>query len=338
MNENSRRWVLSACLALLMWLCPQWAHGQSDPVTAQALFDAAKRLMDAGSYAEACPKLAESHRLDPAGGTLLNLAICNEQLGKTATAWEMYKQTRDLALRDKRDDRAALAQEYITAVEPKLSRLTLEVPAGARVAGLVVTRNGVEVGAAAWGLAIPTDPGELVVEARAPGHEPWSTKVVLGASAANQTVTVPALRPTAASSGPPPAPSGPTLALTAGPDEPAPESGNGLLVAGIVVASIGGVAAAVGAVFGGLAIAKEGDANDLCGSDEDTCPSADGLEASDTARSHATVANALIFGGLGMAAAGVLMAVLAPKNETEAARLVPWVDVGGAGVIWQVAW
>jgi hypothetical protein len=81
-------------------LAPLCASAQTDPVAAQALFDEAKRLMASGNNAAACPKLAESQRLDPGVGTLLNLGECYVKIDKLSRAWTTFLEAEAVALRE----------------------------------------------------------------------------------------------------------------------------------------------------------------------------------------------------------------------------------------------
>jgi hypothetical protein len=141
-------------------------------VTARTLFDEARALMAASDYQRACPKFEESQRLMPGGGTLLNLALCHEKVGKTASAWLEFDEGLRLARRDGRADREALALEHIEALRPRLSRLRLIVPDEARGQGLTIRRNGVALGETSWSEPIPVDPGEQVIDVAAPGKLP----------------------------------------------------------------------------------------------------------------------------------------------------------------------
>src|SRR3954467_7016553 len=81
--------LLGLCLAMPVAF-PRAAHADAtlaDKAAAQSLFDQGRSLMTKGQYAQACPKLAESQRLDPGLGTQFNLADCYEHLGQTASAW-----------------------------------------------------------------------------------------------------------------------------------------------------------------------------------------------------------------------------------------------------------
>src|SRR5256885_1547996 len=100
---------------------------------AQALFDEARELLAAGKYPEACRKFAESQRLDPGGGPVLNLALCHEKEGKIATAWADFREALGAARRDRRAERENLAREHLETLEPRLPRLTVRVASDARV-------------------------------------------------------------------------------------------------------------------------------------------------------------------------------------------------------------
>jgi len=140
---------------------------------AEMLFFTARGLMDAGRFTEACAKLAESYRLDAAAGTLLNLAVCNEKIGKIASAWGEFRDSVSEARKQNRPDREQLASERVKVLEPELPFLTIKVPTEVRaITGIEITRNGIPLQAAAWDTDLPVDPGKIEVVESAPGYKP----------------------------------------------------------------------------------------------------------------------------------------------------------------------
>lgn len=162
-----------------------------DRALATQLFREGRELLVAGNVAVACPKFAESHRLDPAGGTLLNLAMCREKEGKIATAWQLYGEALGLARRDGRADRVEVSEKSIQRLDPLVPRVTLKLPS-IRVQGLKLFRDGTELPPVAWDSKIPLDPGEHTFKATAPGYVEAAVSVRLVESEQRE-VALPAL-------------------------------------------------------------------------------------------------------------------------------------------------
>ena len=192
-----RAGTLAFMLAALVFATPRRGLAQSatEVALAETLYRQGRELAAAGKFVEACPKFAESYRLDPGTGTLLNLASCHESLGKTATAWLEYNEALVQSRRDRMQRRVDYAEEHIAALAPKLSRLTITLAADADRAGLELRIDDVLVGAEALGAATTLDPGTHTIAVKATGKKPWSTSVEIGALADQQTLVIPALEP-----------------------------------------------------------------------------------------------------------------------------------------------
>jgi hypothetical protein len=184
-------WV---ALSVLM-IVPRGGYAQTETraAVAEALYRQARDLMAAGNYGEACPKFAQSQQLDPATGTLLNLAACHEKQGRLATAWLEYSDALVAARRDGREDRVEYARVRVQELEPRLSRLTLVLGPGADTPGLTIELDGASIGSAIFGVPTAVDPGEHTVKASAPGKKPSLFSVRVGPEADLQTLTIPPL-------------------------------------------------------------------------------------------------------------------------------------------------
>ena len=143
------------CVGLVLAIRTGTVRAQQEGL-AESLFEEARESMKRGQPQQACPKFEESQRLDPSLGTLLNLGLCEEQLGRLATAWTKLREFVETAPND--DPRLTLAQRRIAGLEPKLPKLRVLVLDAEGSA--TVQLDGVELGRASLGLNLPVDPGE----------------------------------------------------------------------------------------------------------------------------------------------------------------------------------
>lgn len=175
---SARYLLVPAALVALLLGDPAHAQSADDRAAADALFDAARRLMDDGKYEEACPKFRDSHDLDPGVGTLLNLALCYKQAGRSASAWSVYREAAAAARAQGQEDREQLARDEAQALEATLVRLLIQVaPAAANIEGLEIKRGDQVLKRSLWGVGLPVDPGEITIVATAPGYVERSATV-----------------------------------------------------------------------------------------------------------------------------------------------------------------
>lgn len=275
--------------------------------------------MNEGKLDEACSKLTESQRLDPGGGTLLNLALCHTKQGKIATAWTEFREARAIAKRDNRPDRESAADGEISKLEPQLFKISVVVPEEVKIPGMTIEIDGLPLPEAAWGTPFPVDPGTRIIRVRAPSYREWKGTVEASSTAGTANVNVPNLDregigkgdvvplPTGTSTvgNPPP---GPT---STGPAPDAPSSG--LRTGGFVVGGLGLALVGVGAVTGAMAIAKGNKASEA-GCRDSFCPDPEALKTSDQGLVLANVSTATFAVGLAGVAAGTIMILVAPKK------------------------
>jgi hypothetical protein len=305
---------------------PSIARADGSDVAATALFDEGRRLMAAHRYADACPKLEESERLGPSGGTLLNLAECYEHTGQTASSWVAWKDAaaRANAAGKTQVEKTALARA--AALEPGLARLMVAVAPDSDVPGLVIERDGEALGRAEYGLSIPVDPGRHRVQADAPHKKHWSLEIDVAPKQTDARVTVTLVDDAigaAPLSLPPPVEGG---ALATPPDAEARGGASVQRSAAWVTLGAGVAGVAVGSVFGLMAKSKNDEALQPQNCQTSTLCTRKGLALTDDAKSAATVSTvAFVAGGVALAAGAVLW-LTAPSHG--ALRIAP--AVGGA--------
>jgi serine/threonine-protein kinase len=334
MSTRIARVMAPALVASMIVAGPSTARadGPAEAAAAQAqtLFDEGKALMQAKNFAAACPTLVESQALQPAGGTLLFLALCREGEGKMASAWVAFNEVLSAARRGNRPDREKVAVEHLAALGPILGKLSIIVPEGAaRPTGLEVRRDGEVVPSALWGTPVPVDPGPHSVQATAPGKIPWEGAAPAPAAGATTTVEIPVLATAPVIAAPPPAVDVSNVSPPTAVGDPT--RGRTQRIAGVVVASAGVVSLGVGALFGALALSKKGDESSGC-RNGDRCTTGD-ASLSQTAVSDGNVSTVLLSVGAAAVVGGGVLWLTAPRKGAPAAgwTAAPIVTAHSAG-------
>ncbi|HTM44059.1 MAG TPA: hypothetical protein VL137_03835 [Polyangiaceae bacterium] len=313
MTRHCALWL--ATFALLL-LAPRFALAQqanaSDRAAAEALFNDGVKLLDAGNPAAACPKLEESQRLDPGVGTLLYLADCYQQVGRTASAWATFRDAAYAAHSAGQSDREQTASQSADALQPSLSFVALDV-ASADTEGLQIKRDGEVVGKALWTSPVPMDPGAHQLEVSAPGKKTWTTQFDVPKQAGSTTIPVPALQDA------PVAVAAPTQAAPASQPKDQGSSGNLQRTLGWVAMGAGVGALGAAGVFSILAINDDKSASDHCLPSNPLRCDQQGVDLGDRALRRSNVATVLTSVGAVVGVGGLVLVLTAPSSSTHSA-------------------
>jgi serine/threonine-protein kinase len=330
-----RSTLLAAALAaalILVSTTPCSAH-ESDPAAAQALFYEARALMKEGRYALACPKFEESLRQDYGIGTEFNLADCNEHLGRLASAWSGFLNVASAAKVQNQPQRERVARERAKALEPRLAKLVIEVPAGAPP-GLEVKRDGVAVGNASWGTPVPIDPGPHRITVEAPGKQPWEG-TVSGFEARTSRIMIPRVLASAPVAGAEPEPANKPQEAAAFPPPVVEQRGATQRTAGWITAGLGVAALGVGAGFGIDSLRKRENSKDFC---QGNVCEPEGVHLRQQAIDSGDVATITTIAGGAALVGGIVLLLTAPKStpgeapRTGSIRALPQVATNGGGL------
>lgn len=165
------------------------AHAD-DASDADALFNEGLKAKEAGKPDEACAKFRASYEKNRnAVGTILNVALCDEQEGKIGSAHKLFAEAEARATEQNLDEHRQAAKEHKDKLAGDVPRVTVEFTDLAPETKLVVAGDVVDPASAK---DIEVDPGPVKVVASAPGRVPYEYTVTMHKGETG-TITVPKL-------------------------------------------------------------------------------------------------------------------------------------------------
>lgn len=287
------------------------AFADTDIEAADALFAKGLALRDT-NLEQSCNYFKDSLERNPqAIGTLMNVALCDEKLGKIASAVARFSEARDRAKEGNLPEYVTEAETHITALSPDVPKVTIKF-LGERPAGTRVLLGERVIASERYdnGKPVDVDPGELVIVVSAPGRLAYETKLLVNKKE-QKAIEVPELK------------KGITVRTSS------------RRTVGIITTATGGAALATGAVLGLVARSIYRKNHDECTPAEggDIC---DPEQQSETERAR-TIGNVgTVVGAIGLVATGVgiYLWLSAPKEPAAERRvtIIPDVTPGGAGL------
>lgn len=304
------------------------AHAQDVVTAAKEQFQLGREASDKGDFKKAREFFQKSYELHPTPGALLNLAVCEEELGLIASAYVRFQQFTDLV--PSSDDRYAGAKRRMAALEPRVPRLRIELAAEAPP-GTTVLRDKIAVAGKNLGADLPVDPGKHEIVVTAPGRDERRYEITLAEGQKEILKAEPGKESSTTEKPPPatttaPATTAPPIATSTAPPPSSDRRTAGFILGGVGVAGL-----ALGGIAGALTFSKTSDVEAMC-PNPDRC-TIEGVEIADSARTFGMVSTVSFIAGAALVGAGVVL-VVTGKPSTETA-FAPVVLPGGAGLFAQ---
>lgn len=139
------------------------AASPADGARAEQLFRQGRSLLQEGRVKDACAAFEESGRLDPALGTLLNLAECEVQLGRPARAYARFQEVLAWSRRVRHTAREQVALTRLAELKPRVALVVVDAGPEA-----LVEVDGQSLAA---GTQVPFEPGPHEVRVVEAGRE-----------------------------------------------------------------------------------------------------------------------------------------------------------------------
>jgi hypothetical protein len=285
------------------------ASADIDIAKSDAAFEEGLKLKDAGQLDKACIKFKEALQYNPnAVGTMLNVAVCDEQTNQIASAYRLFKDARDHGREQNLTEQVKLAEQHLAKLEPDMPYIAVAFAEVTDDTKLLVNNEVVAIkDAGNW----PVDPGPVSIVASRPGHVPYETRTTIEKKE-HKAIAVPKL---------------------------------GLPVAdpharrkvGMAFTFVGGAAAIAGVVVGLYAKSKyEGQfsgSTPNCDKVTLTCND-EGFQKTSSAATYGNVGTGVGLGGVALLAVGAYLWFFSPKDEKPppAVTIAPHFDGQGFGL------
>lgn len=279
---------------------------------AEEQFRQGREALARSDYKAALGLFRRSQEIEPGRGKLLNLAICEEQLGLLTEANQHFQDV--LAQLTPGDERLTIARQHLTALTPRIPHLRLDL-AGSSPPFATVSADGAPVAKAALGAEMPLDPGKHAITVTTPGRAERRYELTLE-EGKHAALTVEA---------------GAVVAGDAGARATA-EPSNTRRTVGFLVAGVGVAGLTAGAVTGILALGDHASAVKGCPSKVGCSPAV--VDQAKAGRSLSVVSTVAF--AAGAAAAGVGVYLVLSSGDSPAPVAAPRVGLtvlqGGASL------